>query len=63
MGSSKYKSTKEMNLLDNTGSITKFWQRNYHEHIIRNERDMERIWHYIESNPAMWDKDDENPNK
>ncbi len=25
----KYKSTKEMNLLDNTGTITKIWQRKY----------------------------------
>ena len=25
----KYQSTKEMNLLDNTGTVTKFWQRNY----------------------------------
>jgi putative transposase len=43
-------------------SGTPIWQRNYYEHIIRNEREMERIWHYIESNPAMWEKDDENPN-
>ena len=33
----KYQSTKEMNLLDNTGTFTKFWQRNYYEHIIRND--------------------------
>jgi hypothetical protein len=29
--------------------------------IIRNEREMSRIWDYIESNPARWDDDDENP--
>jgi putative transposase len=37
------------------------WQRNYYEHIIRNDQDMERIWRYIESNSSMWADDDENP--
>jgi REP element-mobilizing transposase RayT len=37
------------------------WQRNYYEHIIRNEEDANRIHLYIESNPARWDDDDENP--
>jgi putative transposase len=34
----RYQSTKEMNLVDDTGTITKLWQRNYYEHIIRNEK-------------------------
>ena len=58
----KYKSTKEINVMDG-GRIAKLWQRNYYEHIIRNEREMENIWNYIESNPAMWAKDEENPAK
>ena len=58
----KYKSTKEMNLLDNTGTVTKFWQRNYYEHVIRNERDLQNITDYIETNPMSWDEDNENPN-
>jgi REP element-mobilizing transposase RayT len=33
---------------------TPIWQRNYYEHIIRNETEMDTIWRYIESNPAMW---------
>ena len=37
----KYQSTKEMNALSNTGVVTKFWQRNYYEHIIRNEQDLQ----------------------
>jgi hypothetical protein len=57
----KYKSTKEMNLLDNTGTVTKFWQRNYYEHIIRNETDLQNKTDYIEANPLLWDDDDENP--
>jgi len=57
----KYQSTKELNLLNETGAITKFWQRNYYEHIIRNEQEMQKIWDYIESNPVNWADDDENP--
>jgi REP element-mobilizing transposase RayT len=40
---------------------TPIWQRNYYEHIIRNEHEMDNIWRYIESNPAIWEDDDENP--
>jgi putative transposase len=37
------------------------WQTNYHEHIIRNEHELERIRNYIVSNPVMWKDDPENP--
>jgi len=37
------------------------WQRNYYEHIIRDERDLEPIRDYILSNPANWPNDRENP--
>lgn len=57
----KYQSTKEINAMDGTGTITKFWQRNYYEHIIRNEHEMNRIHRYIESNPSQWADDTENP--
>lgn len=50
-----------MNLLDNTGTVTRFWQRNYYEHIIRNEKASQDITNYIEANPLLWDEDDENP--
>ncbi len=33
------------------------WQRSYHEHVIRNERDYREIWEYIENNPARWAED------
>ena len=42
---------------------TGIWQRNYYEHIIRDERDMQAKWDYIEGNPILWDDDDENPHK
>ncbi len=37
------------------------WQRNYYEHILRNDEDANRVHNYIQSNPAMWAEDDENP--
>ncbi len=39
------------------------WQRNYYEHIIRNDDEANRIYNYILSNPSMWDEDEENPAK
>ena len=39
----------------------KFWQRNYYEHIIRNEKELESIYEYIENNPNRWEFDCENP--
>ena len=41
----------------------KLWQRNYYEHIIRNERAYERIREYIVSNPVRWWLDRENPQR
>jgi putative transposase len=35
----------------------KLWQRNYYEHIIRDEISYHRISEYIENNPAKWQKD------
>lgn len=37
------------------------WQRNYWEHIVRNEKALERIRRYIMTNPARWQMDRENP--
>ena len=37
------------------------WQRNYYEHIIRDEDSLNRIRQYIVDNPARWDSDGENP--
>ena len=51
-----YKSsvTKQLNLLD-IGCVV--WQRNYHEHIIRNEKSYQNISKYIINNPAKWAED------
>ncbi|MBW6508460.1 MAG: hypothetical protein K0A94_02840 [Desulfuromonadales bacterium] len=40
----------------------KLWQRNYWEHIIRYETELNRIREYILNNPAQWDLDKLNPN-
>jgi putative transposase len=37
------------------------WQRNYYEHVIRDERSLHRIREYIVNNPAQWEFDRENP--
>ncbi|HQJ59620.1 MAG TPA: hypothetical protein PKV35_01385, partial [bacterium] len=34
------------------------WLRNYHEHVIRNESDLENIRKYIVNNPANWENDE-----
>jgi len=51
VGYFKYHTTKRIDL------PTKLWQRNYYEHIIRNERSFNHIAEYIVNNPNMWNKD------
>ncbi len=35
------------------------WHRNYYEHVIRNEQDLQTITDYIMTNPLNWEKDEE----
>jgi len=51
--------TKWMSKHSNVHNV---WQRNYYEHIIRNERSLHRLREYIVNNPAQWEMDQENPN-
>ena len=39
----------------------RLWQRNYYEHIIRDDQSLNRIRQYILNNPARWEFDRENP--
>ncbi len=39
----------------------RIWQRNYYEHIIRNEKSLFKIRNYIKSNPIKWEIDEYNP--
>ena len=56
-----YKSavTKRINRTRRTPGAP-IWQRNYHDRIIRDERELARIRKYIRNNPLRWDMDPEN---
>jgi len=56
----KYQTTKAINLMRGMPGA-KFWQRNYWEHVIRNEEEMDRIREYIDTNPARWSDDQLHP--
>jgi len=53
--------TKRINQIQNTPGQS-VWQRNYYEHIIRNERELNRIRRYVINNPPQWQYDRENRN-
>ena len=39
----------------------RMWQRNYYDHIVRDEQSLKNIRNYIDANPGNWGQDDENP--
>jgi hypothetical protein len=60
VGSFKSAVTKRINEERGTpGAI--MWQRNYYEHVIRDEESLNSTRLYIQNNPAQWDADSENP--
>lgn len=61
IGMFKTECTKRINKLDKKSGIQLF-QRNYYEHIIRNEKEYLRIKKYIKLNPKMWYRDRNNFN-
>ena len=57
-----YKSTTSRRSIQiGRGITTSIWQRNYYEHVIRNETDLEEIREYIGNNPAKWLEDKNHP--
>jgi len=52
--------TKQINALRGMPGLP-VWQRNYYEHVIRNEEELSNIRQYICDNPWKWDTDEENP--
>jgi putative transposase len=50
-----------VNRLDWEPFDRRLFQRNYYEHIVRDECELNRIREYIINNPANWDSDDDNP--
>ena len=35
----------------------KVWQRSFHDHIIRNQKEYEQIWQYVQYNDQKWEED------
>jgi putative transposase len=56
----KFQTTKIINeMRDAPGA--RFWQRNFYDTIIRNQRQLDALREYIHQNPARWALDTENP--
>ena len=61
----KYQSTKYINQRHNTPG-TCIWQRNYYDHVIRDDIGLQRVREYIRNNPTQWELDQlhpDNPSK
>ena len=57
----KYQSTKYINQHRDIPG-TQIWQRNYYDHILRDDMDLQRIRQYITDNPMQWQLDQLHPN-
>ncbi len=53
-------SAREINELRGLTGVP-VWQRNYYEHIIRDDEELSEIREYISSNVLQWEMDTENP--
>jgi REP element-mobilizing transposase RayT len=62
VGGFKASTTRRINIVRGPPSPP-IWQRNYYEHVIRNESELARIERYILENPLRWDRDAENPDR
>ena len=60
IGRFKMVTAKQINDLRQTRGSA-LWQRNYYEHIVRDEASLNRVRQYIADNPAQWEFDRENP--
>ncbi len=58
VGSFKSFSAREVRQIEPSIQL---WQRNYYEHIVREDDELDAIRNYIVSNPLQWDKDIDNP--
>ena len=57
VGYFKMNSAKAINQLLGSEGIP-VWQRNYYDHIIRSEKELDRIRKYIYYNPQQWENDE-----
>jgi len=53
IGKLKMQTSKQINILYNTPG-TKTWQRDYYDHVIRDDGEFQRIKRYIQDNPLNW---------
>ena len=58
----KSATTRRINALHHSPGAP-FWQRNYYEHVIRTEAELDRIRRYIQENPLRWEQDAERPSE
>jgi len=58
----KSATTRSINQLRHAPGLP-VWQRNYYEHVIRDDTSLDRIREYILSNPSRWALDRENPDR
>ena len=54
IGYLKMNSSKRIHAIDDENKI---WQRSFHDHIIRDKYDYEKIWEYIDTNVLRWELD------
>lgn len=62
MAQYKATSARKINALRGTPGAA-VWQRNYYEHVVRDEEDLNRIREYIATNALRWAQDPENPSR
>lgn len=62
VGAYKATVTKHIHRLHNTPEEI-IWQRGFHDAIIRDEKMLDALRHYVENNPALWAEDRHNPTK
>jgi len=60
IGAFKTTAATRINKLRRTPGLT-VWQKSFHDRIIRNEHELERIREYIRNNPIRWVEDHDNP--
>ena len=58
VGAFKSTTSRLINGLHHTPAAP-IWQRNYYEHIVRDDNELTRIRAYIDANPATWQADQE----
>ncbi len=54
--------TKRINEMRHTPG-SPVWQRNYYEHVVRDDEELLRVREYILHNPLDWENDRENPSR